>query len=65
MENNRELREKKNTCMGISSMIKEAGMYNGGKIVSSTASEINMLRKLDSYMQKNQTGLFSHTMHRY
>ena len=31
--------------MGISSMIKEARMYNGGKIVSSTASEINDVEK--------------------
>ena len=27
-------------------------------------SSINGMRKMDSYMQKSQTGLLSHTMHK-
>ena len=41
-------------------MTKEARIYNGEK----TAFSVNGLGKLDSYMQKNQTKLFYHTMHK-
>ena len=41
------------------SLTKEARIYNGEK----TACSITVLGKLDSYMQKNQTGLFSHTIY--
>ena len=41
-------------------MTKEARIYNEEK----TTSSINGMGKLDIYMQKNQTGLVSHTMHK-
>ena len=41
-------------------MTKEARIYNGEK----TASTINGVGKLDSYMQKNQTGPFSYTIYK-
>ena len=40
-------------------MTKEARIYSGEKI----ASSVNIVGKMDSYMQKNQTGLPSH-MHK-
>ena len=40
-------------------MTKEARIHNKGKIVSS----INGVGKLDSYLQKNQAGLFLHTIY--
>ena len=42
------------------SITKEARIYSVEKIVSS----INSVGKCDSYMQNNQSGLLSHTMHR-
>ena len=41
-------------------MTKDARIYNGEKTVSS----INDVGKLDSYMQKNQTGLVSHIIYK-
>lgn len=41
-------------------MRKQVRIYNGEK----TASSIMVLGKLDNYMQKNQTGLLSHTMYK-
>ena len=38
----------------------EARLYTGEK----TATSINVLGKLDSYMQKDETGLFSHTIYK-
>ena len=46
--------------MGNSSTTKEERIYNREK----TASSINGAGKLDIYMQKNQTVLLSHTMHK-
>ena len=40
------------------SVTKAVRIYNGEK----TAFSIMILGKLDSYMQKNQTGLLFHTM---
>ena len=40
-------------------MTKEARIYNEKK----TASSVNSVGKVDSYMQKNQTGLLSHHAH--
>lgn len=44
---------------GHYSMKKKARIYNGEK----TAPSMKSVGKLDSYIQKNQTGL-SHTMHK-
>ena len=41
-------------------MTKKARINNG----ENRASSINGVEKLDSYMEKNQTGLLSHTMHK-
>ena len=41
-------------------MTKEARIYNGEK----TASSIIVSGNLDSYMQKNQTGLLPHTIYK-
>ena len=41
-------------------MTQEARINNGEKADSS----VNGVGKLDSYMQKNQTGLLSHTMYK-
>ena len=41
------------------SMTKEVRIYNGEKI----AFSIMILGKLDSYMQKNQTGILSHAVY--
>lgn len=39
-------------------MTKEAIIYNSEKTISSI-----VLGKLDSYLQKNQTGILSHTVY--
>ena len=41
-------------------MTKEARIYNGER----TASSINGVGKLDIYMQKNETGPLSYTIHK-
>ena len=41
-------------------MTKESRIYSG----ENTASSINGRRKLESYMQKKQTELLSHSMHK-
>ena len=42
------------------SMTKEAKIYNEKRQILKKI----ILEKLDSYKQKNQTGLLSHTMHK-
>ena len=46
--------------MGNYSAAEEARVYSGEKI----APSLNGVGKLDSYMQKNQTGLLSHTAYK-
>ena len=46
--------------MGNYSTTEEARVYIGEKI----APSLNGVGKLDSYMQKNQTGLLSHTSYK-